>query len=83
MEGSVRAESDAADAEAGRTKAAEARFARLLAWAREEEKRRLQAEEKLRRACEVGQALEARGRALKEEVRRGVQVVGERRHLSN
>ncbi|CAM9252741.1 unnamed protein product [Pylaiella littoralis] len=79
LEGSVRAESDAADAEAGRTKAAEARFARLLAWAREEEKRRLQAEEKLRRACEVGQALEARGRALKEEARQSKRQLEERR----
>lgn len=68
LEISVRAKSDAADAEAGRAKAAEARFARLLVWAREEEDRRLQTEEKLRRACEVVQLLEARGKALKEEV---------------
>lgn len=71
LERRVRAESDAADAGTGRAKAAEARFARLLVWAREEEERRLQAEERLRRACEAGQALEARGTALKEEVRPG------------
>lgn len=68
LESSVRAESDAAKAEAGRANAAEERFARLLVWAREEEERRLQAEEKLRRACEVGKALDERRKALKEEV---------------
>lgn len=71
LESSFREESDTAKAEAGRAKAAEERFARLLVWAREEEERRLQTEEKLRRVCEVGKALDDRRKALKEEVRRG------------
>lgn len=70
LERRVREESDAAAAGAGRAEAAEARFARLLVWAREEEASRLQAEERLRRACEAGQALEARNKALEEEVGR-------------
>lgn len=71
LERNVRAESDAAGAGAGRAKTAEARFARLVVWAREEEGRRLQAEERLRKACEAGQVLEARNTALEEEVSRG------------
>lgn len=46
-------------------------------WAREEERRRLQAEEMLRKACEAGQASEARNKALEEEVGRGERVVYE------
>lgn len=66
----VAAESDASAAAEGRAKVAEARFARLVVWAREEEGRRVQAEERLRKACEAGQALEARSKALEEEVSR-------------
>lgn len=76
LERNIRAESDATEAAEGRTKAAEARFARLVAWAREEEGGRLQAEERFRKACEAGQALEARTKALEEEVGRGERVVG-------
>lgn len=68
--GSLRAESDAADAEVARAKAAEGRFERLLVWARNEEGRRREAEERLRRACGAGEALEARVKVVEEEVRR-------------
>lgn len=70
LEGRVGAESDAALAEAGRAKAAEERFARLLAWAREEERRRLLAEESLKRASDAGHAAEERRKELEEEVRK-------------
>ncbi|CAM9099300.1 unnamed protein product [Ectocarpus sp. 4 AP-2014] len=79
LERSVRAESEAAKAEIGRTKVAEARFARLLAWAREEEEDRLRAEEALGRACESGRALEARGKALEEEAHDSKRQLDERR----
>ncbi|CAM9891084.1 unnamed protein product, partial [Ectocarpus sp. 8 AP-2014] len=79
LERSVRAESEAAKAEVGRTKAAEARFARLLEWAREEEEHRLQAEEALGRACESGRALEARGKVLEEEAHESKRQLDERR----
>eukprot|EP00903_Cladosiphon_okamuranus_P009414 g8978.t1 len=79
LERSVRRESDAAEAAEGRTKAAEARFARLVVWAREEEQRRLQAEEGLRKACEAGRALEARSKALEEEVCESKRQLDERR----
>lgn len=67
--GSLRAESDAADTEVARAKAAEGRFERLLVWARKEEGRRREAEERLRRACGAGEALEARVKVVEEEVR--------------
>ncbi|CAN0521418.1 unnamed protein product [Ectocarpus sp. 12 AP-2014] len=79
LERSVRAESEAAKAEVGRTKVAEARFARLLAWAREEEEDRRRAEEALGRACESGRALEARGKALEEEAHESKRQLDERR----
>ncbi|CBJ49174.1 hypothetical protein Esi_0207_0040 [Ectocarpus siliculosus] len=79
LERSVRAESEAAKAEVGRTKAAEARFARLLEWAREEEKHRVQAEEVLGRACESGRALEARGKVLEKEAHESKRQLDERR----
>ncbi|CAB1105148.1 unnamed protein product [Ectocarpus sp. CCAP 1310/34] len=79
LERSVRAESEAAKAEVGRTKVAEARFARLLAWAREEEADRLRAEEALGKACESRQVLEARGKALEEEAHESKRQLDERR----
>lgn len=72
----MRAAADAAEAAESRAKAAEARFARLVVWAREEEGRRLQAETRLGKACEAGQALEARNKALEQEVMLGERVVG-------
>ncbi|CAM9383187.1 unnamed protein product [Scytosiphon promiscuus] len=76
---SVRSESDSALAEARRAKAAELRFARLLAWARVEEKRKSQAEEMLQRAREAGSAAEARGKILEEEARESKRQLDERR----
>lgn len=67
--GSLRAESDAADAEVARAKAAERRFERLLVWARKEEGRRREAEERLRRACGAGGSLEAMVKVAEDEVR--------------
>lgn len=69
LEGSLRAKSDAADADVARAKVAEGRFERLLAWARTEEGRRREAEERLRRACVAGEALEVRIKVVEEEVR--------------
>lgn len=67
----MRAEAEAARAEAGRTKAAEVRFERLLAWAREEERRRLLAEETLERVSAARDAAGERGKALEMEVSQG------------
>ncbi|CAM9387548.1 unnamed protein product, partial [Laminaria digitata] len=69
LERRLRAESDATDAEKGRAKGAEARFERLLAWARVQEERRRKAEEGLRSACEGTQAAKARTKVVEEEAR--------------
>lgn len=71
LERRLRAESDAVEAEKGRAKGAEARFERLLAWARVQEDRRRKAEDGLRSACEGTQAAKARAAVLEEEVRAG------------
>eukprot|EP00904_Undaria_pinnatifida_P001563 jgi/Undpi1/11407/HiC_scaffold_30.g13704.m1 len=69
LERRLRAESDAVEAEKGRAKGAEARFERLLAWARVQEDRRRKAEDGLRSACEGTQAAKARAAVLEEEAR--------------
>lgn len=69
LEGCLRAESDGADAEKARAKESEAKFNRLLVWARAEEERRRQAEQRLSRTREEGKVLEARIKVVEKEVR--------------
>eukprot|EP00752_Nemacystus_decipiens_P010615 g9453.t1 len=79
LERNVQASTDATEGAEARAKDAEARFARLVVWAREEEGRRLQAEERLAKACEAGQALEARNKALEHEACESKRQLEERR----
>lgn len=75
LERRLKAESEATDAEKSRAKGAEARFERLLAWARVQEQRRRKAEEGLRSAYEGTQAAKAGAKVVEEEVRTGKKSV--------
>lgn len=70
LNGNLRVESDAAHAERERATTSERQFERLLIWARQEEGRRLRAEEGVAIAVKRGRTLEEKAKKAEREVRR-------------